>query len=89
MRRAGIRVVEGSTQKSSAANSNSSCAISSGTSSTTGPGRPDFMIWKACRKTHGTCADSMTVTDHLVTGLVMAAMSTAWKYSRWSSARGA
>jgi len=63
--------------------------MSIGRSIWTGPGRPERMIWKAWRNTHGIWAASMTVTDHLVTGLVMAAMSTAWKYSRCSSARGA
>ena len=55
----------------------------------TGPGRPSRMIRKALRNTPGTWAGSITQTDHLVTGAVMAATSTAWKCSLWSSARGA
>ena len=37
----------------------------------------------------GTCAGSRTVTDHLVTGLEIDSMSTAWKSSLYSRARGA
>ena len=55
----------------------------------TGPGRPSRMSWNARRNTQGTWAPSITQTDHLVTGLAIAAMSTAWKSSLCSLARGA
>ncbi len=47
------------------------------------------MRWKACWNTRGTSAGSRTVTAHLVTGLAMLSMSTAWKSSLYSRARGA
>ena len=47
------------------------------------------MRWKACWNARGTSAGSRTVTDHLVTGLEMASMSTAWKSSLYSRGRGA
>ena len=47
------------------------------------------MTWNAWLNTIGTRAGSRTVTAHLVTGLAMASMSTAWKSSLWSFARGA
>ena len=37
----------------------------------------------------GTSAGSRTQTDHLVTGLAMVSMSTAWKSSLYILARGA
>jgi len=37
----------------------------------------------------GTCAGSRTVTAHLVTGFAIDSMSTAWKSSLCSRARGA
>ena len=37
----------------------------------------------------GTCAGSITVTDHFATGFAIAAMSTAWKSSLCNRARGA
>ena len=55
----------------------------------TGPGRPERIRWKACWNTRGTCAGSRTVTAHLVTGLAMDSMSTAWKSSLYRRARGA
>ena len=55
----------------------------------TGPGRPERMRWKACCSARGTRAGSCTVTAHLVTGLAMDSMSTAWKSSLFSLARGA
>lgn len=47
------------------------------------------MRWKACWNTRGTSAGSRTVTAHLVTGLAMLSMSTAWKSSLYRRARGA
>src|SRR5205807_7071693 len=41
------------------------------------------------RNTHGTWAVSFTCTDHLVTGLAISAMSTAWNASLWSRWVGA
>ena len=41
------------------------------------------------RNAQGTWAPSITQTDHLVTGLAIAAMSIAWKSSLCSLARGA
>ncbi|MCY1246026.1 hypothetical protein D9M72_592230 [compost metagenome] len=46
-------------------------------------------MWKAFWKTKGTSAGSMTVTAHLVTGAAIFAISTAWKSSLSSRARGA
>ena len=60
-----------------------------GRSISTGPGRPLRMTWKACWNTMGTSAGSRTQTDHLVTGLEMLSMSTAWKSSLYILARGA
>ncbi|MCY1229928.1 hypothetical protein D9M72_423190 [compost metagenome] len=47
------------------------------------------MMWKACWNTCGTSAGSRTVTAHLVTGLAIDSMSTAWKSSLYRRARGA
>ncbi|MNT41903.1 hypothetical protein D3C72_1782870 [compost metagenome] len=47
------------------------------------------MRWKACWNTCGTWPGSRTVTDHLVTGLEIDSMSTAWKSSLYRRARGA
>ena len=52
-------------------NSISDIWTSNGKSISTGPGRPERMMWKACWKTKGTCAGSSTVVAHLVTGLAM------------------
>jgi len=60
-----------------------------GRSISTGPGRPERIRWKAFWKTLGTCPGSSTVTAHLVTGAAIAWMSTAWKSSVCSFARGA
>ncbi len=46
-------------------------------------------MWKAWATTIGSRAGSRTVTAHLVTGLAIVSMSTAWKSSLWSLARGA
>ena len=62
---------------------------SSGRSISTGPGRPERATRNASRKTHGIWAVSLTCTDHLVTGLAISTMSTAWKASLWSTAVGA
>ncbi len=62
---------------------------SNGRSISTGPGRPERITWKACWNTRGTSAGSSTVTAHLVTGLAMDSMSTAWKSSLCRRARGA
>ena len=70
-------------------NSISAICTSKGRSISTGPGRPERIRWKACWKARGTCAGSRTVTAHLVTGLAMLSMSTAWKSSLCSRARGA
>lgn len=71
--------------------SNSICVscTSSGRSMSTGPRRPSRMSQKARWKVPGTCAPSLTVTAHLLTGLAMEAMSTAWKSSLSSLAMGA
>ena len=53
----------------------------SGRSISTGPGRPSWAMRKAWRNTHGSCAVSLTCTAHLVTGLAISTMSTAWKAS--------
>ncbi|GAA2772759.1 hypothetical protein GCM10020219_048520 [Nonomuraea dietziae] len=50
----------------------------------TGPGRPDLAILNASRNTHGAWAGSLSWTAHLVTGLAISTMSTAWKAS-WCS----
>ena len=47
------------------------------------------MTWNACESTRGTSAGSRTVTAHLVTGLAIDSMSTAWKSSLCRRARGA
>jgi hypothetical protein len=47
------------------------------------------MRWNACWKTPGTWAGSSTVVAIFVTGLAIAAMSTAWKSSLWRRATGA
>ena len=70
-------------------NSISAICTSNGRSISTGPGRPERIRWKACWKARGTCAGSSTVIAHLVTGLAMAVMSTAWKSSLCRRARGA
>ena len=62
---------------------------STGRSISTGPGRPERMMWKAFWKAIGTSAGSMMVWAHLVTGLAMEAISIAWKSSLSSLARGA
>src|SRR5215216_2111244 len=62
---------------------------SKGRSISTGPGRPERIRWNACWNAPGTCAGSSTVVASLVTGLAMAAMSTAWKSSLCSRAVGA
>ena len=71
--------------------SNSICAIctSIGKSISTGPGRLERIRWNACWNTCGTSAGSRTVTAHLVTGRAIDSMSTAWKSSLYSRARGA
>ena len=50
---------------------------------------PRYLEQKACWKARGNCAGSRTVTLHLVTGLEIDSMSTAWKSSLYSRARGA
>ncbi len=70
-------------------NSISAICTSNGRSISTGPGRPERIRWKACWNARGTCAGSSTVVAHLVTGLTMAVMSTAWKSSLCNRARGA
>ena len=85
----GLGLVTGSGASASGSYSISSRWTSIGRSMWTGPGRPSRMIWKARRNTKGTCAPSITQTDHLVTGRAIAAMSIAWKSSLWSLARGA
>jgi len=55
----------------------------------TGPGRDERIRWNAFWNTRGTRAGSRTVTAHLVTGLAMDSMSTAWKSSLYSLSRGA
>ncbi len=60
-----------------------------GRSISTGPGRALRIRWKACWKARGTWAGSITVTAHLETGPAIARMSTAWKSSLCSLARGA
>jgi len=70
-------------------NSISAICTSNGRSISTGPGRPERIRWKACWNTCGTSAGSRTVTAHLVTGLAIDSMSTAWKSSLYSRARGA
>ena len=62
---------------------------SKGRSSRTGPGRPERIRWNACWNAPGTWAGSSTVMASLVTGLAIAAMSTAWKSSLCSRATGA
>lgn len=52
-----------------------------GRSMSTGPGRPERAIRNASRKIHGSCAASLTCTAHLVTGLAISTMSTAWNAS--------
>ena len=47
------------------------------------------MTWKACWNTIGSSAGSRTQTDHLVTPRAMVSISTAWKSSLCSLARGA
>ena len=46
-------------------------------------------MWNACWNTPGIWAGSRTVTAHLVTGLAMDSMSTAWKSSLYRRERGA
>ncbi len=70
-------------------NSISAICTSKGRSISTGPGRPLRNRWKACWKQRGTSAGSRTVSLHLVTGLLMDSMSTAWKSSLYKRARGA
>src|SRR5574337_1838051 len=70
-------------------NSISAICTSNGRSISTGPGRPERIRWKACWKARGTRAGSSTGAAHLVPGLAMLAMSTAWKSSLCSLARGA
>jgi hypothetical protein len=67
----------------------SASCTSNGRSSSTGPGRPDRIRWKACWKAPGTCAGSSTVIASLHRGAAMDAMSTAWKSSLCSRATGA
>ena len=55
----------------------------------TGPGRPSCAMRNACRKTHGSCAVSLTWIAHFVTGLAISTMSTAWKASLCSTSVGA
>ncbi len=50
----------------------------------TGPGRPDRATRKASRNTQAACAGSLSCTAHLVTGLAISTMSTAWNDSWWS-----
>jgi hypothetical protein len=50
----------------------------------TGPGRPDRAILNASLNSHGACAGSLSCTAHLVTGLAISTMSTAWNAS-WCS----
>ena len=70
-------------------NSISASWTSIGRSISTGPGRPERIRWNAFCSAIGTWYGSMTVTAHLVTGAAIAAMSTAWKSSLVSRARGA
>ena len=60
-----------------------------GRSISTGPGRPERIRWKACWKAPGTWPGSITVIAIFVSGLAMAAISTAWKSSLCSRATGA
>src|SRR5829696_7073776 len=48
-------------------NSISAICTSNGRSSSTGPGRPERIRWKACWNAPGTCAGSSTVIAILVT----------------------
>jgi len=73
----------------STSNSISAICTSKGRSISTGPGRPERIRWKACWKARGTWAGSSTVIAILVTGVAIAAMSTAWKSSLCSRAVGA
>ena len=70
-------------------NSISASCTSMGRSSSTGPGRPERISWKAFWKAPGTWPGSRTVMAILVTGLAMDSMSTAWKSSLCSLATGA
>ena len=47
------------------------------------------MMWNACWKIPGTSAGSRAQTDHFVTPLAIVSISTAWKSSLCSFARGA
>ena len=58
-------------------------------SMSTGPGRPERITWNACWNTIGTSAGSRTQTAHFVTALAIVSISTAWKSSLYSLARGA
>ncbi len=60
-----------------------------GRSIRTGPGRPDLAILKASLNTQGAWAGSFSWTAHLVTGLAISTMSTAWNASWWSLSRAA
>jgi len=62
---------------------------STGRSTSTGPGRPERIVWNARCSVPGIWAPSITVTASLVTGAAIAAMSTAWKSSLCSLATGA
>jgi hypothetical protein len=55
----------------------------------TGPGLPSWAMRKASLKVHTSWAGSLTCTAHLVTGLAISTMSTAWKASLWSRFVGA
>jgi len=70
-------------------NSISAICTSNGRSISTGPGRPLRISKNAFWNAYGTWPGSSTVVAHLVTGLTMLVMSTAWKSSLCRRARGA
>ena len=53
-----------------------------GMSTKTGPGRPDFAIWKAVRTVSARSSIRFTKKLCLVIGMVLSVMSTSWKLSR-------
>ena len=55
----------------------------------TGPGRPDRIVWNAFWNVPGTWAGSSTVPAHFVTGSAMSGTLIAWKSSLCSLATGA
>ncbi len=68
VRRAGTRAVARSAWRSPAAKACSACATSSGTSITTGPGRPDVATVYARRTTSGTRSTASTRISSLTAG---------------------